>query len=492
MSTKTIPSEILGIECRHVTHISANYETETEDVHLIKEQVHYANGLILPRLTVRKNFKRDFYVTKKGYRNHKQKKDWESIEKLDKYSCTQSELTRACGRMLDTPYIKDLRELTKSPYLYGVDVESRSIIRKEYFESNKVLLPSPTRSTVAALDIETDMVTGDDEDGSEIIMASITFKNRSYTAVLKRFVKDLPDYEGKVNAAVEKHIGDILRKREVVPVIEYVDTPHEIIKRCFQKAHQWMPDYISIWNVTFEMERFLDDARCNDYDLSSLISDPSVPFKYRKLTFKPGKHQKVTASGKFTPVKPHNRWPVIEATAGFKIVCSMCTYRHIRLAKQEESSYALDAILEKEVQITKLKIPEADAYKAADWHFFMQAKMKPEYIAYNIFDCIALEILDEKTSDLGRGLPTNLAYSDSSLFGSQPSRTVESEHFYTLEHNYVMACASPEMKQPIDDMIYPLKGWIVALRAHLIADNGMRCIEENSNIRTNVHSHVAD
>lgn len=493
MTTKLSTPDILAIECRHVTHVEANREQDVEDVHLIKEQVHYADGTICPRLTVRKNYKRDFYVTKKGYRNHKQKKDWESIEKLDKYSCTQSQLARAAGKMLDLGYIKDLREIKKSPYLYGVDVESRSVIRKEYYEQYKAIIQSPTRSTVAAFDIETDMVTGDEEDGSEIIIASITFKNRCYTAVLKRFAKDLANPRIEVTAAIEKYIGDVLRKRGITnPILEFVDTPYEIIKKCFQKAHEWKPDFISVWNITFEMERMLEDARLNDYDLSGLLSDPSVPAKYRKLVFKPGKHQKVTASGKFTPVKPHNRWPVIELTASFKMVCSMCTYRHIRLAKQEESSYALDAILEKEVEGSKLKIPEAEAYQAADWHFFMQAKMKAAYIAYNIFDCIALELLDEKTSDLGRGLPTNLDFSDSSLFGSQPSRTVESEHFYTLEHGYVMACASPEMKQPIDALIYPLKGWIVALRAHLVSNNGMRCIIENSNIITNIRSHVAD
>lgn len=51
----------------------------------------------------------------------------------------------------------------------------------------------------------------------------------------------------------------------------------------------------------------------------------------------------------------------------------MCVYRQLRMAKAEEPSYSLDAILNKELGSRELKFEQADKYQGLEWHLFMQA-----------------------------------------------------------------------------------------------------------------------
>lgn len=494
-----IPSDsIAGVECRHVVHIPADHEQGVEDVHMVKEQVHLKDGSVVPNLRFIKNFKRTFHVTQKAFRNHKQKKDYESLDKLTPVTCIESDLTRRASKALGLDYMRniDLRKLKESPYLYGVDVDSRNLVAAKYKEIFAKTKLASNRRTVAGLDIETDMVNRDSDSSmdeiGDIIMASITFKNKAYVTIAKSFFKDIPTPREKVEKAIDKYLSKFIEERQIKVEIEFANNEYEIVRNVLKKAHEWKPDFISIWNMEFEMNAFISAAKRHDFNLTDLFSDPSIPSKYRKFYWKPGKAQRITASGKFTPVKPHNRWPVLEATASFKFVDSMCAYRHIRLGAPEESSYALDAILAKEKIPEKLRIPEAERFSGADWHFVMQTKHKPEYVAYNIYDCIALELLDEKTKDLSSKLPIFLDCSDVSLFGSQPSRTAEAFHHFCLENNHAIACTSPEMESDLDKVTLPLSGWIIALSAHTVADNGLKCLEELPMISTNLRAHIAD
>ena len=64
-----------------------------DDFHLIKETVVYASGATAPRVRFRKNFERDFYITKPTYQNHKAKKEFEDIDKQQPATNNQKEET---------------------------------------------------------------------------------------------------------------------------------------------------------------------------------------------------------------------------------------------------------------------------------------------------------------------------------------------------------------------------------------------------------------
>ena len=148
---------IKGKECKFVVHVPSNHP-DVDDVHLIKEVTHFTDGTTQPSIRLVRNYKRPYWITKRAFRNHKQKKECEHISKLDRFDCTESNLRNQIARSLDKGWSKDhLKELLASPYVYGADVSSMSFIKNEYKQKYSDCV-SP--NSLAFLDIETDMVHG--------------------------------------------------------------------------------------------------------------------------------------------------------------------------------------------------------------------------------------------------------------------------------------------------------------------------------------------
>ena len=108
------------------------------------------------------------------------------------------------------------------------------------------------------------------------------------------------------------------------------------------------------------------------------LCDPAVPYQYRVCRYKEGPTKKVTASGQQKPLNPALQWHTLELTASFYVLDAMCVYKRLRMAKQEEPSYALNAILDKELGIRKLSFTEAEQYSGLKWHQVMQQDFKLE------------------------------------------------------------------------------------------------------------------
>lgn len=497
--------EVLGYECRFAVYCPPPEGTNT-DYHLVKEIVHLKDGTRHPNLRLIKNFKRDFYVTKKGCQDHEQKKEWEHLPKLDRFETTQSELKRSIAKALGrTGFSGDPRVLQRSPYLYGSDILSTAVLKKSY-QLNWPGLISPY--SVAAFDTEKDVINGTEE----INMATLSFGKKVFTAVQKSFVEGLSNVQERADIAFDKYLSAIDMKMKkgvpssdgeptVVNVIELrglqwelviVDSEIDVITECMKKAHEWKPDFVAIWNIDFDMQMMTKACERANYDPAHLFSDASVPQAWRHFRYKQGLKQKRTASGKVTPIKPADQWHSVFTPSSFYFIDAMCVYRKIRIASGEEPSYALDAILDKILGARKLKFKEAEQYTKLEWHQFMQRHFKIEYIIYNVFDCVSMEMLDETTQDLRVALPGGSGCSDFANFKSQPRRTVDDLHYFVMEHGRVIGSTSDEMQTDLDSKTLGLEGWIVTLPAYLVADNGLCIIEEFPELRTNIRVHVAD
>ena len=191
-------------ECRFVIHIPSR-SSDTHDVHLIKEQVHYDDGTIEPNIRFIKDYKRPYWVTKPAFRNHQQKKEWENTDKLLCKHVTQSNLMYDAARLLAVPFVKNPKELFANPYLYGADIESTTFIKREY----GVKYPNvATPYSVSTLDIETDVLSEE----RDIIMSTITFKSQIYTVVNKSFMERIGNFTEKLNAKIKQYIGEYVDK----------------------------------------------------------------------------------------------------------------------------------------------------------------------------------------------------------------------------------------------------------------------------------------
>lgn len=480
MSSKTI----IAKECRFVTYVPAP-DYDSPDLHTVKEILHYSDGSSEPHLNFFYDYKRPFWITKPGLRQHKQKKEWEKLENLIRYESTERDLIQNITRALKTPWFRgSFKELCANPYIYGVDIMSTACIKNEYLEKYKA---KKTFYSVGVIDVETDVLYGTDE----IIMLTFSHKEHCITAVLKSFVAGLDNVEAKVAQNMEHHLGSYIKERNLKPKLYLCDTEIELIQKVFADIHQIKPDFLAAWNMDFEITKFMQACVKANIELKDILSDPSVPDKYKYFKYKKGPTQKVTSSGKITPIKPAAQWHSVITPASFYLIDSMCVYRQTRTGQPEKQSYSLDAILSEELNITKLKLPEADKYKGIQWHIFMQKNYPIDYIVYNRFDCIAVEILDEKVKDLAVIISQFSNTSDFQKFNSQPRRTCDNLHWECLKQDLVIGTTGETIVDEHDDKTLSRKDWIVTLPAELIHKNGLRIIKE-MDIPSTIYSHTGD
>lgn len=477
--------KIVNRECRFAVYVPPPNFSDP-DLHVVKEVLHLEDGTVVPNLAHVYDYQRPYWMVKQGQRTFEQYLDYIEEDRCQKFFTNQTKLVASIGRQLGRPKFQgSLRDICVSPYVFGADIKSTACIKKDY----KREFPNVnTEFSVAIFDIESDVVHGTEE----ALMATLSFKNRCITVVKKSFVEGILDAERKVRLLIEKYIGDIVKKRGVEIELVFVDSEIECFARTFAKAHEWMPDFVSIWNQKYDVMEFVKACDRANVDPASIICDPSIPEEYKFFRFKLGPSVKKTAKGLEMPIKPAAQWHTAFFPASFYIMDSMCAYRHTRTGKQEEPSYGLDAILQKNKIGGKLKFEAADGYTDKAWHEFMQANYPLEYIVYNIYDCIGVELLDEKVKDLAVVLSQFSDTSDFEDFKSQPRRKCDELHWFFLEHGFVIGTTNSSLSGDMEKRILGRDDWIITLANALVAKYGLKVIQENPDLITTIFAHVGD
>lgn len=451
--------EILGYECKHAIHCPAISEGGN-DLTLIKEIIHFKNGTKKNNIRLRKNYERPFYVTRKEYQDHEDKKEHEALNKLQKFTCTQSHLTSSIAKAVGRPGVKaSLRQLARSPYLYGADITSTAILKKEYLTRWPDLI---TPNSVAAFDIETDVVEGHEEP----IMVGLTFGNKRIISIVRSFLGGMVDVDKQLRKLFTHYLPQY-ENPEMELIVDIAETPGHAINNVMKEAHKWQPDFISIWNIAFDLPRCVAQLEKEGFNLKDVFSDPSIPGPMRHCKWVQGNNQKKTASGKITPIHWTEQWHTLECPASFYFVDAACIYRRIRIAKGMEAKYSLDYILDKNLGIRKLKFDDILEKDAPDirsgtlgWHQYMQKNHKLEYAVYNLFDCISLEELDKKTTDISSTFSILCEHSDFKNFASQPRRIADDMHFFVQQYGEIFATTSDKMVDDNDEHVISMREWM--------------------------------
>ena len=476
---------VVGRECRFAIHVPPN-DTLKKDYHFVKEQVHYSDGTIVPAFVRVDDYMRSFYVTKPGLQNHKDKKESELLSNVITYTTTQTNLRDLVAKAIGKGWSRDnMRRLSNSPYLYGSDISSTSCIKQDYINKNPDLR---TSFTTASFDIEYDVI----NNTNEIILITVAMGAYTWTGVTKYFVKGLVDPVGMANAGMIKHLSEYVDKRKLKSEFVVLDSEIDLVKAAFEVAHTLKPDWLSIWNMDYDIPKVLEACKKVNLDPKFLFSDPSVPDPLKFFNYKQGRKKKVTVSGKVTPISPAAQWHTVEAPSSFYVIDAMCAFKQIRTGQPEERSYSLNAILNSKLGIRKLHFKETDQYSGLQWHQVMQSDYKIEYMIYNVFDCVSMLELDEVTNDLSFALPLHAGASDFSNFSSQPKRAVDKLHFYFIDNGSVIGSTGSDMTDEADEETLGLSGWISCLPAHLVVDNGLKCITEFPGLSTSARLFVAD
>lgn len=477
--------DITGYECKHAVYSKSTGDNK-DDLLIIKENIHLKDGSVVPNLRMIKNFKRDFWITKHGFQNHTDKKEWEDIDKLQKFSTTQYNLIDAIGRATGRPGVRGgLRTVARNQFLYGCDITTPTLIKHKY----QTKYPNAiSDNTVAVMDIETDVVNGTNAP----IYIAITYRDKAFLATTKAFMGTIVNPEEKLKALTNKLLGKYVKERNIKLEVMVCKDEGEMCYEAIQRAHQWQPDFLTFWNIDFDLPRIAETLERFNYNLADVFSDPRVPPEFRFFKYRKGKAQKVTASGLITPIHPADRWHKAECPASFFLIDSMCVYKRIRITAPNEPSYSLDYQLNKHLGVRKLNFEEADGYTGLAWHEFMQTNYKIEYGVYNLFDCIGVELFDDKVKDLAQSITVQAGPSEYTIFDSQPSRLVDKMYFFCLEKGKVIASCSDQMRTDLDRYVVSKKNWIITLPSHLTIDNGLKVIKELPGLITYIRVHVAD
>ena len=486
-----------------------------EDLHLIKELVVLKDGSSIPNLRVIANYERPLWITKMQYRTHVDKKEWEDIDRLDMHMVRQCDM-RDKVAMLTNRHTSNavLGELLANPFIYGADVPSTAIINRELYQKPNEGI-TPQGYVNAAFDTETDVLYGTEQ----IIIGSMTMLPEVHLVIRKDFL----DYRGsdvheRIMAVMKEKLGNEIEEHKLVITYELVDTEMDIIEKSFAWFHKRKPDWMSIWNIDFDATKIVEAHKRSGTDLRQYLCDPSIPWEYRIARYKKANENKAAASGKSKPMSSHDLWNVFFLSATFTMVDAMSTYRLLRLGEQEERSYSLDAILEKEFKgkLRKLTHPPADMYVKEKWHQVMQRDHKFVYLAYAAMDTISMCVLDKKTRDLSHRLPALADVTDFSQCNSQPKRIRDAFYIFAKEeHNailgsvgYVNDRKKPEEEVDLGDVkeeqfggddddedeeftTLGRVGWTLTLASHLSAP-GQPLIEGAPDVRTNIRTHGYD
>ena len=465
--------DILGYEARHVTYCLA--EDGQSDLHVVKEYVHLKDGTRIPNVRTFHNFKRPLWVTREGFRNHKDKKEYEEESKLIKYEVPQFKLLDKVSNVLTgmPKARRSFRQLAESPYLYGCDISSGAILRNDVYRSRFPNCVSP-KAGVAVLDIETDVVHGT----SDIILITLSFGTRCITAINTQFIPLSSSPIENSRIMIDRIMGDVVRKRGINVELVTADSPAACVKLIMAKAHEWMPDFIVIWNIDYDLPVINTALTKAGVSHADVFSDPSVPTEYRFYNYRQGKKIKITQGGAEFSLHWADRWHTVECPASFYFLDAACVYKRIRIAKGMEPSYSLDAILNKHIGSGKLDIEEVAHLSGLEWHIEMQRRFPFQYVAYNIYDCVAVELLDDKNGDINSSFPILCGVSDYGNFASNPRRIVDDMHFFYREFDKVIATTGADLRKEEDEYVIGLNDWIATLPAHLMGSEGLRLIKE--------------
>ncbi len=494
-------NEIVGLECKHVVYQKA-IDGSNDDVLLVKEIVHTKDRGLIPRIFLKENYQRDFYITAPPFRNHHDKKEYEHKDKLIKYTCTQAEMPiriqQALGRRIPNPNLS-LRDVCQDPYVYFADITTPTLLKAEY----KSRWPDAiTPNKVAILDIETDVVNGSEDP----ILISVTMGEIKLLGIVDWFGRKIIDCDNTIRERYHKYLSDLeilnkkSKKMEPIDLVKsrgdnleifHAEKPGELIAKVLERVHQIMPDMLAIWNMNFDIPKINAVLEREGYDLADVWSDPCVPPKYRKAYYREAKAQRETNS-KTISQHPADLWHIMHCLAGFYVIDAMCLFKKIRTANGNEPSYSLDHILKKHLGIGKLKFSQTDNETGFKWHYAMQKDYPAEYVIYNLFDCISIELLDERTNDLSTTVSALADISEYQIFPSLPKRLVDILTYFYLERGLVPGCVGADITSPLDEDVIAMTGWIVTLPAHMVDTTGLYCIDEVPNLQTMFRVQTAD
>ena len=191
------------------------------------------------------------------------------------------------------------------------------------------------------------------------------------------------EFRDKLNDKVQK-MYDKMEPLDIV--FKLCDTEVDLIKWIFDRIHEHKPDFVTIWNIAFDIPYILDRLAFRGVDPKDVFCHPDVPKQWRCCQFHLDKGKK---DSHITDL-----WSWLHCTDYTCFIDGMCLYGRLRKAKGRDSSYKLNDIGTKEIGAGKLEFGDGEG------HSIMQSEHPVEYTVYNIVDVLILRVMERKNNDI--------------------------------------------------------------------------------------------
>lgn len=385
---------------------------------------------------------RSYWLTKPYLRRqYDHKKEFEKIENLEMFTCRDSELENHLAYNLGytMSYRKrDLRSLCQSPYVYGADIPTETLIKQDYL--SKTPAGKVATYTRGGFDIETE-VRGD----KRINIITFIHEHHIYTAALREYCRiyndgSTSDYvmatEDDCLKVIDRMLGNYIALHHFELTFKICDTELDVIKWIFSCIHKEKTNFIGIWNMGFDLPKVLERIEALGADPAEIMCPPEVPKQFRYVKYSPD-HSKNLQH--FT-----DKWDWAAIAGYSQFLDSMCLYARLRKVYGRDPSYSLDDISNKELGQGKLH------FGAITNHFLMQNYNFLEYIAYNINDVMIMMLMEWKNNDM-RAVAGLCGVSPLREFAHQTTMLRNDAFVYGKAHGHIPASVSTNMYDKFDD-----------------------------------------
>lgn len=432
-----------------------------------------------PRMKIIRDTSVEYFITKPGLRTQNIKRQTCPYDELDGYHCQEKDLRQELIRALGirNPNAR-LADLLQNIYVYGADIPSEYHIRTKYNEdaaedarAHKLPESIPfSMVKVGALDIETSVL-----GGNEIIC--ITFVDsdfHAYTAIYKPFLK------GASEAVVREHVAKALEPKKEKYGLDFTlfihEDEREMIKWVFDKLHNSKCDFVSIWNMGFDIPYIKNRLEFLQEDPMQYFCNPKIPQRYKSLKYIQGKTRKAEHFAE--------RWDWCQFTATFQFYDSKALFAKIRKVDGHENSYTLGYILEKYLGASDTKLYASEE----STHYVMQTTRFLDYIAYNIWDGGGLIALEKEMRHINNliSLSMNNPYA---IFAKGTVKGRNSYYTFCKSRQYALCSVRGDNSGDYDEEIPALGGAV--LNPNLAMDIGVQFLKESRRI-SKVHTQDKD
>jgi hypothetical protein len=471
------------------TYVKSKYD-KSKDALIVKEIIHEENKPSIRTLSIVENYKRPFWITKPEYQIHKDKREYEDIDKLFKRTSTQRMLAQNIFKELNGYNPKrdfGLSDVNSSPFVYGSDITSNDLLKQEYVDKYGKIF---TTSTIAILDFEWDM----NNPKEDILAGIVSMENIVHIAMSRKWLGELADTAcERVRELINLKLGKLVKDRNIELTLTIHDSPAKIIIGLMKTLHSHKPDFVACWNIEADMDKMIEALDREGIDPAYVFSDPSVPDEYKYFEWRRQAGFKEKSNGERMLRSPSERWHTAYCPASFYFLCQMSTFRVMRAREQQRNSYGLDAILHEFLDLGKMHFDEIPKEITGRlWHQIMQKTHKLLYMVYLFGDGIYPLMLEEKTKDITQAIRPQADTSSFDKFKSNPRRLATDFHFIMLEDSKVIGSTSRNMRTDLDKFIPSTEGWIVTLAAELEIGLGLCVLKEYPDMPTNISIYAYD